>query len=100
MPPRALSMRTVSLPTSCQYNCDMSICVEGIFRSGKIELVGPAPDGVSEEARVTVTFAGRGSPVDLPARGIDRKQAADLRARLSAFAADWERPEMDVYDEE
>jgi hypothetical protein len=78
----------------------MSTCVEGIFHNGKIELVGPAPDGVSEEARVTVTFPARGAPVELPARGIDRKQAADLSARLSAFAEDWERPEMDVYDEE
>jgi hypothetical protein len=31
-------------------------------------------------------------------RGISREQAADLRARLSTFAEDWERPEMDIYD--
>lgn len=38
--------------------------------------------------------------VDLRARGISRDQAADLRQRLSTFAEDWNRPEMDVYDED
>ncbi len=37
--------------------------------------------------------------VDLRERGIDEVQAADLRSRLSAFAEDWLRPEMDIYDE-
>jgi hypothetical protein len=37
--------------------------------------------------------------VDLSARGIDAEQAADLRARLKAFAEDWDSPEMDIYDE-
>jgi hypothetical protein len=35
---------------------------------------------------------------ELPERGIDETQAADLRARLQAFAEDWERPEMEAYD--
>jgi hypothetical protein len=30
--------------------------------------------------------------------GINKRQAAELRARLATFAEDWERPEMDVYD--
>ena len=30
--------------------------------------------------------------------GIDEAQAADLRVRLSTFAEDWNRPEMDAYD--
>ena len=29
----------------------------------------------------------------------DELQAADLRHRLAAFAEDWDRPEMDIYDE-
>lgn len=37
--------------------------------------------------------------IDLPSRGIDEEQAADLRARLKTFAEDWESPEMDIYDE-
>jgi len=36
--------------------------------------------------------------VDLAKREIEAKQAADLRHRLAAFAEDWQRPEMDVYD--
>lgn len=38
--------------------------------------------------------------IDLTARGIDETQAADLRARLSTFAEDWNRPEADIYDED
>jgi hypothetical protein len=36
--------------------------------------------------------------IDLRSRGIDEKQAADLRSRLKTFAEDWERPEASVYD--
>lgn len=38
--------------------------------------------------------------VDLRDRGIDRAQAADLRARLKTFAEDWNRPEASIYDED
>ena len=69
--------------------------VEGIFRDGKVELF-ETPDDV-DEARVIVTFLPEGS-VNLSARGIDEAQAASLRARLRAFAEDWERPEMGAYD--
>lgn len=37
--------------------------------------------------------------VDLPARGIDETQAADLRARLKTFSEDWDRPEATIYDQ-
>ena len=70
--------------------------VQGVYRNGKIELIEPAPEGVG--GRVIVTFLSDATAVDLPQRGIDRQQAADLRGRLAAFAEDWERPEMDVYD--
>ncbi len=69
--------------------------VEGIFRDGKVELL-ETPDDV-DEARVIVTFLPEGS-VNLSERGIDEAQAASLRARLRAFAEDWERPEMGAYD--
>lgn len=36
--------------------------------------------------------------IDLQSRGINRQQAANLRARLESFAEDWNCPEMDVYD--
>jgi hypothetical protein len=71
--------------------------VEGIFRNGKIELLEPAPQ--TEEGRVVVTFLSAKVPVDLRQRGISEAQAAELRGRLRSFAGDWDRPEMDVYDE-
>ena len=68
----------------------------GMFRKGKIELLEPVPAGA--EGQVIVTFLSDGGTVDLSQRGISPAQAADLRARLSAFEEDWNSPEMDVYD--
>ncbi|MDQ3372594.1 MAG: DUF2281 domain-containing protein [Acidobacteriota bacterium] len=36
--------------------------------------------------------------VNLFKRGISKQEAAAQRAALAAFAEDWERPEMEVYD--
>ncbi|MBI3465871.1 MAG: hypothetical protein HY000_22870 [Planctomycetes bacterium] len=73
------------------------ITVEGIYRNGRVELLQqPAGQG---EARVLVTFL-EPREIDLRARGISEEQAADLRSRLRTFADDWDRPEMDVYDED
>ena len=68
---------------------------EGVYRDGKLELVGRPPAEL--EGRVIVTFLGDSS-VDLREKGIDESQAASLRARFAAAAEDWDRPEMDVYD--
>ena len=70
--------------------------VEGVYREGKVELLELPPQGA--EGRVIVTFLSVPSAVDLTERGIDPAQATDLRGRLVAFAEDWNRPEMDVYD--
>jgi hypothetical protein len=70
--------------------------VQGVYRDGKVELLERPPDVTT--ARVIVTFLPAGGPIDLRERGIDENHAADLRARLNAFADDWDRPEMDVYD--
>ncbi len=71
--------------------------IEGVYRDGKIELAEPAGN-IPEETPVIVTFLEpRG--VDLRARGIDEVQAADIRARLAAFAEDGETPEMALYDD-
>ena len=71
--------------------------VEGIYRNGRVELVEPLME--AEGSRVIVTWVHPADPVDLRERGIDEAQAADLRRRLAAFAEDWDRPEMDAYDE-
>ena len=74
----------------------MSTTIEGIYRDGKIEL-SEAPKDICEGTRVIVTFLPPGS-IDLREHGIDKAQAAELRARLACFAEDWESPEMSVYD--
>ena len=74
----------------------MAIAIEGIYHNGKIELAD-TPNDICEGTRVIVTFLSPGS-IDLRERGIDETQAADLRARFSTFAEDWESPEMSVYD--
>ena len=71
--------------------------VEGIHRNGKIELLEPLSE--AEGSRVIVTWVPTQHSVDLRERGIEPHQAADLRGRLAAFAEDWDRPEMAVYDE-
>ncbi|MBA3923422.1 MAG: hypothetical protein H0X31_17705 [Nostocaceae cyanobacterium] len=55
------------------------------------------PD-ITEGMRVIVTFIPIPKSVDLPSRGIDKEQAADLRSRLQSFADDWDRMDMDAYD--
>jgi hypothetical protein len=75
----------------------MHTTVEGTYRNGRVEL-SETPHNVGEETRVLVTFLTPGS-IDLRAAGIDEGQAAELRTRLSAFAEDWDSPEMSDYDD-
>lgn len=79
----------------------MLATVEGVYRNGKVELIEvpkELPANGSAAIRVIVTFLP--SPyVDLRERGIDEVQAAELRARLTTFAEDWNSPEMDIYDD-
>jgi len=70
--------------------------VKGIYRDGKVVLLETPGD--LTEGKVIVTFLAESGLVELQSRGIDREQAGDLRIRLSRFAEDWERPEMDAYD--
>lgn len=69
--------------------------IEGVYRAGKVEFAEIPPAEL--EGKVIVTFLANGT-VDLAERSIDPEQAADLRGRLKSMAADWDRPEMDVYD--
>ncbi len=71
--------------------------VEGVYRNGRIEL-DEEPGSIPDETRVIVTFI-ESNGIDLRSRGIDEAQAADLRARLSRFAEEWDSPEMDVYND-
>lgn len=49
------------------------------------------------QARDRETADGRRVP--LAGHGIGPAQAAELRAGFATFAGEWERPEMDVYDD-
>ena len=66
------------------------------------EIIEELPKLTEAERRAVqqklLELSARISEVDLRARGIDERQAADLRGRLGTFAEDWNRPEMDIYD--
>lgn len=75
----------------------MLTSITGVYRNGQIILT-EQPADLPNEAQVIVTFL-MPKTVELAARGIDEAQAADLRARLTTFAEDWDRPEMDIYND-
>jgi hypothetical protein len=52
------------------------------------------------QARVIVTFLPTEGPIDLQARGIGEDEAAELRWRFGAGAADWDDPAMDIYNDD
>ncbi|MCZ7670969.1 MAG: hypothetical protein M5U34_29400 [Chloroflexi bacterium] len=74
----------------------MLTAIQGIYRSGKIQLT-EVPPNIRDDTPVIVTFLTSGT-IDLSTRGIDEAQAADLRTRLTTFAEEWDSPEMDIYD--
>jgi hypothetical protein len=81
----------------------MITTLEGVYRNGHVELLETPVD--LEEARVFVTFvppsptkARPDGPDVLADLGIDEAHAIDLRHRLKTFVADWDLPEMDVYN--
>ena len=75
----------------------MLVSVTGVYRNGTITLTEQLRD-VPNEAHVIVTFLAPTS-INLAARGLDEAQATALRAQLATFAADWESPEMDIYND-
>ena len=75
----------------------MLTTVTGVYRHGQIILT-EQPSDLPDDTQVIVTFLTTGG-VDLAACGIDASQAADLRARLHSFAAEWDSSDMDVYDD-
>jgi hypothetical protein len=70
--------------------------VEGIYRSGRVELI-EQPTDVTEGTRVIVTFI-KSDEIDLASQGINEAQAEILRANLATFADGWDNPEMSIYD--
>jgi hypothetical protein len=90
----------------------MSLTFEAVYDGTTFRPEGPVDLKPNTRVQVIVHRAlskkSRGTPrskpvvlksghVDLRAHGINRKQAADLRARM-ACCSDWDDPSMDVYD--
>jgi hypothetical protein len=82
---------------ACSRNQIMLTSVEGVYRDGKVELLQVPAD--IQQARVIVTFLPTEGPIDLHARGIGEEEAAELRWRFGAGAADWDDPAMDIYND-
>ncbi len=71
------------------------LTIEGTYKNGQVTLTEmPAEVG---ESKVLVTFLET-KEINLQERGIDKTQAAQLRAKLSTMTEDWNKPEMDIYD--
>jgi hypothetical protein len=70
--------------------------IEGIYQNGRVELT-EMPLKIYEPTYVIVTFL-ESNTINLQTRNIDKGQAANLRARLATFAEDWDKPEMNIYD--
>jgi hypothetical protein len=75
----------------------MLTSIVGVYRDGQIVLA-ELPRDLPNETQVIVTFL-EAPAINLVAHGIDAVQAADLRTRLRAFAADWDNAEMDIYND-
>ncbi len=71
------------------------LTIEGIYKDGQVVLA-ETPEEVAE-SRVLVTFLNT-KLIDLQELGIGKEEAAEMRAKLSSIADDWNRPEMDIYD--
>ena len=79
----------------------MLTTIEGVYQDGVIKLA-EQPAEIQPGAPALVTFLATGhvgGAVDLRSRGIGSAAAAELRARLSVFAEDWDSPEMSAYDD-
>jgi len=77
-------MKTVTVRTTIGPDRELTICLPDDVKPGPAEVVvvvNPVPAGV-----------------DLVARGWTEQEAADTRARLKSFEADWEAPGMEAYD--
>lgn len=75
----------------------MLTSVTGVYRHGQIILT-EQPQNLPDGAQVIVTFLAP-EVIDLAERGIDEAHAAELRAHLHTFAAEWENPEMDIHND-
>lgn len=70
--------------------------VTGIYDKGQI-IVEKYPDNIKEGTSLIVTFLETPN-IDLKSREINQEEAQNIRDNLVVFADDWNREEMDIYD--
>ena len=73
----------------------MLTSVEGFYRNGRVEL-NENLHNIPEGALAIVTFVEH--DINLESQGIDREEAAAIRASLATFSDGWSSPEMTIYD--
>ncbi|MGI8786566.1 MAG: hypothetical protein ACR2HG_02230 [Pyrinomonadaceae bacterium] len=71
------------------------LTIEGTYKNGQV-ILAETPIEVGE-SKVLITFLET-KEINLRERQINKTQAAELKAKLSTMAEDWNRPEMDIYD--
>lgn len=71
------------------------LTVEGIYKNGKVELLESVHS--TEMSKVLVTFLD-GADIELSSLGIDRAEAADLKAKFASFE-DWNDATLDAYND-
>ena len=71
--------------------------VRGRYKNGTVELF-EKPE--ISESNVIITFIDQEETekIDLPARGITKEEARNLRNRLLSFEDDWNAEGMELYD--
>lgn len=79
---------------------DLAPDMEAYLRE-RAAMKGQEAEDVAQALTVEVMErdASSGRGISLAEHDIDPAQAAELRARLATFAGEWDRPEMDVYDD-
>lgn len=70
--------------------------VTGIYDKGQI-IIEQYPDNIQEGTPVIVTFLETKN-IDLKSRGINQEEAENIREKLAVFADEWNREEMNIYD--
>jgi len=74
------------------------VTYKGTVKNGVVVLPPDAKLADGTKVRIEPVNGEESGRVDLPSRGIDQSGAVELRARLGAFAEEWDSPEMDLYD--
>jgi hypothetical protein len=74
------------------------VTYKGTVKNGVVVLAADARLADGTQVRVEPVDGEESGAVDLRSRGINKTQAAELRARMGAFAEDWDSPEMEQYN--